>query len=674
MFINFWYGVQQDLKIFLLAPVFCAIFRLLFIWGYGLEKVPSAKSWKKWMYCFRYGFWWGLDWNAYVFLVSMVLVSLPGVFIPAYYEIGDDLRVGGIAAYLVVVYTAFVGKCIFYHHFHDTFNQTLRLGRNADKKNLIDIFLHQHNGIFILLSYIPYVLMILSLSKELMLLPPLPYVSFDNVFLQYAVNAFVFIGCVVLFYWLRYGGHISHRKKPEWDEEPEVLKKDKFFSKAAMDDLIALELAIKTPLIDVLSHDDAKGAEIMQPLLGKRLGKGEAPWKFFKRKTAGKRLKNPPKHIFLLLGESHMQAAFDPIAKPLHLMEGSEAFRAEPGTLAFDNFLPGGMRSRPSLVSLLLGVYDGDLEINERIPFWEGSIPLAWPQQFKRLGYESDFWYGGGLGHGSLEHFLPPLGFERMESGLDICGSKARRTWLGVFDHLFLEKAAKIICERDKGQKQLHVLYTTSFHGPFRLPVAELGFDIDRLMPEIPEKIRRDRGLLYRQWGTAWYADQALMNFIKEMKAVFPDSLFIVTGDHSAGILPYGTWPKRDANLREGLLTSFAISHPELKWEMLANNTIGCHMNIMPTLMELVAPEGFEYYSLAAPLTEKIDHIVTPYCWMTEEMLGDYRCNTAQQLRPDVQSLELKQEVDKFRNERDALVELTGWLVRHPELLDKASS
>ncbi len=52
----FWFGWQQDLKLMVVAPIVCGIFRLVFIMRYGPKKSPVGE-WKKWIECFRYGFW-----------------------------------------------------------------------------------------------------------------------------------------------------------------------------------------------------------------------------------------------------------------------------------------------------------------------------------------------------------------------------------------------------------------------------------------------------------------------------------------------------------------------------------------------------------------------------------------------------------------------------------------
>ena len=49
----------------------------------------------------------------------------------------------------------------------------------------------------------------------------------------------------MVFYWLRYGGTLNHRNKPEWDFVPAIIKNDIFLAKAVIDDLIALELVHK---------------------------------------------------------------------------------------------------------------------------------------------------------------------------------------------------------------------------------------------------------------------------------------------------------------------------------------------------------------------------------------------------------------------------------------------
>ena len=669
-FSYFFSGAQADLLLMLLAPLACAVFRALFLWRYRTH----AFTWPQLATCFRYGFWWGMDFNAYVFLILLLCVSLPTAIFPSVRPFSDGLRCALVTAYLGILYLAFIGKMIFYDHFHDTFNATIRLGIHADKKNFADIFFHQHHGGLVLLGIPVYLAICVLAARALLMLPRLPYdmIAPPDGAARLACNVICFVGAIVLFYWLRYGGTLNHRKKPEWDEVPPRVKEDTLLAKAAMDDLIALELAWKKRVSDAERHTDDESWSYLTSILPEHCPRTDHPLSLFARATTGPRV-TTPSHIFFLLGESHAQAPLDPMYHRLGLMEASLRFRSSPHTITMNHMLSAGMTSRPSLVSLFTGLYDSDMEINEMGAFWQRTFPNSLPQLLHRLGYRTEYWYGGYLNHGSMEHFVPAIGFDAWHAGPEICGADAPQTWLGVYDHIFLEDAAARIEASTEDGPVFHFLYTTSNHGPYNMPYEKYGFDLSRVMkdaPEVAARIARDKKVS-RRMASIWYADQALIRFAERMKKDFPDSLIIITGDHSFGALPYeyDVAKRREPTIREAVLTSFAMYHRELTPDMLPSH-IGGHMNILPTLLELIAPQGFSYLSPFAPLTQPLSHVVTPYCWETEDTIGDFRSGEAQPLKVTDGPLPTEHLV-RFREERDALCELTGWYVRHPELLEQ---
>lgn len=669
-FSYFFSGAQADLLLMLLAPLACAVFRALFLWRYRTH----AFTWPQLATCFRYGFWWGMDFNAYVFLILLLCVSLPTAIFPSVRPFSDGLRCALVTAYLGILYLAFIGKMIFYDHFHDTFNATIRLGIHADKKNFADIFFHQHHGGLVLLGIPVYLAICVLAARALLMLPRLPYdmIAPPDGAARLACNVICFVGAIVLFYWLRYGGTLNHRKKPEWDEVPPRVKEDTLLAKAAMDDLIALELAWKKRVSDAERHTDDESWSYLTSILPEHCPRTDHPLSLFARATTGPRV-TTPSHIFFLLGESHAQAPLDPMYHRLGLMEASLRFRSSPHTITMNHMLSAGMTSRPSLVSLFTGLYDSDMEINEMGAFWQRTFPNSLPQLLHRLGYRTEYWYGGYLNHGSMEHFVPAIGFDAWHAGPEICGADAPQTWLGVYDHIFLEEAAARIEAGTEDGPVFHFLYTTSNHGPYNMPYEKYGFDLSRVMkdaPEVAARIARDKKVS-RRMASIWYADQALIRFAERMKKDFPDSLIIITGDHSFGALPYeyDVAKRREPTIREAVLTSFAMYHRELTPDMLPSR-IGGHMNILPTLLELIAPQGFSYLSPFAPLTQPLSHVVTPYCWETEDTIGDFRSGEAQPLKITDGPLPTEHLV-RFQAERDALCELTGWYVRHPELLEQ---
>ncbi|MCR5176950.1 MAG: LTA synthase family protein, partial [Anaerovibrio sp.] len=281
MFDAFFMGWQQDIKIALLPPLMCAIFRLIFITYFGPK---SLGEWgrEKLYHCFRYGFWWGMDFNAYTYLISLIAVSLPGAFLPQYFAVGDTVRTALMLVYLFVLYVFFWVKMIFYYHYHDIINSNILFGKNADKRNLADIFFNQNHGLWILLSFIPYLAVCGALSMLVLSIPSVEFLSVDNPYLQYACNTAMFLASIAIFYWFRFGGTFRHRNKPEWDEVPTVVKEDVFLGKATMDDLIALEIVLKHPLPAFVSKDDEEAKESIRRLCPEFKGDGDNPLEYFR--------------------------------------------------------------------------------------------------------------------------------------------------------------------------------------------------------------------------------------------------------------------------------------------------------------------------------------------------------------------------------------------------------
>ena len=105
----------------------------------------------------------------------------------------------------------------------------------------------------------------------------------------------------------------------------------------------------------------------------------------------------------------------------------------------------------------------------------------------------------------------------------DFCPADSPRTWVGVYDHIFLEHAAERIEAMGEEQPTFHFVYTTSNHGPYKMNLAALGYDAEQVMPEAPEAVRRSH-----RWqqvmGTYWYSDRAIFAFVDRMRAAYPDS------------------------------------------------------------------------------------------------------------------------------------------------------
>ena len=665
---QFFLSLQQNIKLMIWAPLLATIFRIIFIIVYN--PYPSLRGrWQSLIGALRYGFWWGMDFDAYVFLIPLVLITIPGLWFDIYHQYEDLIRITALILYSCVLYAAFAGKMIFYKHFHDTYNYMVHYGNHAEKRNLIDVFFFQDKGAFVLLGFIPISLASWYMGSLFLSLPSIPYQGnyLTDTWMIVGWNILIVVLSIILFYWFRYGGTLSHDDKPEWDTIPTVVKEDIFFARATVPDLCALETVYKNPLRSeyTASEEDINDAikRIVPNEFKDTWQQLDNPLYAFKKITKGPKIKKP-KHIFFIVGESIPQWSLDETHKLLNICPGLWNFKSQSHTVQIPNFLPAGNVSRPSIVSLMSGIYDAGLEINERESFWKGVFPTSFAHQMKRLGYQTIYWYGGNASYGNFNHFGKAQGFDRVESASIFCGPDAPKTWVGVYDHVFLENIEQQI--KSINEPTFHFIYTTSNHGPYKMEDSLLDYDPEKVMPDVGEDLRSNK-TRNKELATYRYSDKAIFTFVEAMKKAFPDSLFIVTGDHSNlfGSLNNTSLIRRDYTLRDTFCTVALLQHPDLNQDMIVSSK-GTHMSLMPTIIEAIAPKGFEYYSIAPSLFEdQPETLVTPYQWITDSLIGDVRGDYGESNVATTEPVEPVRPIDNHADNARDWTLLTMWLINH---------
>ena len=667
---QFFLSLQQNIKLMIWAPILSTLFRIIFMRIYNPYTTWQGR-WQSVLGALRYGFWWGMDFDAYVFLVPLVLVTIPALWFDTYHQYEDIVRLIGLTLYSCVLYAAFAGKMIFYKHFHDTYNYMVHYGKHAEKNNLIDVFFNQDRGLLVLVGFIPVAIISWLAGSVFLSLPSIPYPAMDNTWMTVAWNILLVIVSVVGFYWFRYGGTLSHDDKPEWDTIPTVVKEDIFFARATVPDLCALETVYKNPLRSeyTASEEDIDNAinRVVPSEYKDNWHELDNPLYAFKRIAKGPKI-TKPKHIFFIVGESIPQWSLDETHKSLNICTGLWNFKEQSHTVQIPNFLPAGNVSRPSIVSLMSGIYDAGLEINERESFWKGAFPTSFAHQMKQLGYQTIYWYGGNASYGNFNHFGKAQGFDKVESASIFCGPDAPKTWVGVYDHVFLENIEQQIKSID--EPTFHFIYTTSNHGPYKMEDSLLDYNPEKVMPDVGEDLRSNK-TRNKELATYRYSDKAIFNFVKSMKDAYPDSLFVVTGDHSNlfGSLNNTSLIHRDYTLRDTFCTVGLLQHPELDNTMIATQK-GTHMSLMPTIIEAIAPKGFEYYSITPSLFEaQPETLVTPYQWITDTMMGDVRMDYGEGNILSSEPVEQIRPIDNHADEARDWTLLTTWLINHEKTL-----
>lgn len=95
--------------------------------------------------------------------------------------------------------------------------------------------------------------------------------------------------------------------------------------------------------------------------------------------------------------------------------------------------------------------------------------------------------------------------------------------------------------------------------------------------------------------GHIWYSDKSIGDFVSQAEDKYDKSLYCFTGDH------FGRrFINSKPNLFEKSTVPFIIYGSDVKAQI--NTTPGSHVDIIPTLVEMIAPKNYKYYSFGNSL------------------------------------------------------------------------
>jgi len=339
-------------------------------------------------------------------------------------------------------------------------------------------------------------------------------------------------------------------------------------------------------------------------------------------------------HIVLVVMESYDSWPLQEKYEDLHITDELRAI-AKKG-VHFKNFLPASPNTMNSLGSIISGLpYMG---VNISLLKGQGKAEITSVyEQFKALGYETYFFYGGLKSWQNIGNFVKTQGVENIYTSLDIQDKNAKNVW-GVNDDKLFELVSKKI---KKNKKTFSIIMTTTYHPPFTLDVYKYGYKY-KTEKDYPKKYQKlyDGSLKPHILGHLWYADKALGKFVNEFQKKHPNTLFVFTGDH---------FGRRYFNSKPNLYESSSV--PLILYgnnveKIISNKRISAsHMNIIPTIIELVAPKGFEYFSFEKPIQKlENNHLAIGY----KRAMKDY----------NVYEIKSKKVIKTFDNNTTTIIDL----------------
>lgn len=658
----FYDAVQRDIKLFAFILLTLCVYRAYFMFYMAGYLSPSAGA-DDVLLALLTGLRLSLKTAGAVILPAFVLCSLPLLALPRLAPVLRRLRFcwGGLAAFAFAV--LFQARFPFYRQFQTSFNMQVAAGLNDDAAVLAEMMLREYGLLWrlciaLLLTAVSlYVLRSLLLVRRTYALPALrsgvqrAVFSLGLLFLFAA--AFVFV---------RFGGSFTYAGGVNWENAG--VTSDAFLNECILDDGQALyrvrSMHKRLKSGDIVGVDKEHVRALAVEAAGHAELSADTLTPYLTRTAQGARIPKP-RHIFIVLGETYAQWPMLETYAALHAADGIKGLIREPNAYYSRRFMPNGDFTSIAITGLVTGLSEVNQHVNYVARSLREAYPTAMAPQFKRLGYAVDFWYGGVPSWEGMDRFSIAQGFDHFYGYPDFHAEKVN-AW-GTSDEQLFSALFQHLADEPP---TVHLIMTVSNHPPYNIDVAAEGFDLARVRAETAQMPNvDDPDQLALELGHYWYMDKIVTQFVHETMKKYPDSLFVITGDHAVRMNP-----SRTPTMYEYQSVPFVLYGQGVTPAVLAPDVVGGHTNIVPTLIELIAPAEFSYVSIAPSLTENnMGAAFNRDYFLTRSVMG--RVNTKEtELLPGAAEEDPAAAYDLLQRRMTILRTLSWQLIEHGDSLE----
>ena len=658
----FYDAVQRDIKLFAFILLTLCVYRAYFMFYMAGYLSPSAGA-DDVLLALLTGLRLSLKTAGAVTLPAFVLCSLPLLALPRLAPVLRRLRFcwGGLAAFAFAV--LFQARFPFYRQFQTSFNMQVAAGLNDDAAVLAEMMLREYGLLWrlciaLLLTAVSlYVLRSLLLVRRTYALPAL----------RSGVQQAVFsLGLLFLFaatfVFVRFGGSFTYAGGVNWENAG--VTSDAFLNECILDDGQALyrvrSMHKRLKSGDVVGVDKEHVRALAVEAAGHAELSADTLTPYLTRTAQGARVPKP-RHIFIVLGETYAQWPMLENYAALHAADGIKGLIREPNAYYSRRFMPNGDFTSIAITGLVTGLSEVNQHVNYVARSLREAYPTAMAPQFKRLGYAVDFWYGGVPSWEGMDRFSIAQGFDHFYGYPDFHAEKVN-AW-GTSDEQLFSALFQHLADEPP---TVHLIMTVSNHPPYNIDVAAEGFDLARARAETAQLPNvDDPDQLALELGHYWYMDKIVTQFVHETMKKYPDSLFVITGDHAVRMNP-----SRTPTMYEYQSVPFVLYGQGVTPAVLAPDVVGGHTNIVPTLIELIAPAGFSYVSIAPSLTENnMGAAFNRDYFLTRSVMG--RVNTKEtELLPGAAEEDPAAAYDLLQRRMTILRTLSWQLIEHGDSLE----
>ena len=572
------YQWVKDFQLFLFVLTTLSIFRVILLLTFGGQTADSSTALD-----FLSVFWMGFRVDMGTAAAWVLLTFLLSLSCSKFSTHQRMLKIRKFSAeFFIVAAVLVLGiDLVFFKVYGDHYNQML-VGLIYDDAAAIFTTIWKEHSPVLFISLFVVIIFFFRKLVNFWMEYELAFTSKFSGINSSAKKVIVAFGCIILFVFTMRGGDVSGAPL---QIKHVFVTNDSFLNRAIVNPFFALRLTIKNQLalnsknglsvywnpdklpqaLKLIAPDQNETSEIDKAIIKTAPGVGE----------------NKPRHVFLILMESYSGWTLLPQYKSAGFSNGLAPY-AEEG-IHFTNFLSATRATADSLSVLVSGLPYAGLNINHESKSLK-QYPTSIAKIFSELGYKTRFIYGGYIGWQRLDTFIEAQGFDEIYSAADITTPTTGNEW-GVDDEHMFKQAEQLI---DDETPSFNFILSTTSHSPYDLDLEQQGYPIT----SFPSNITKIQGNALEVMGHHWYADRELAKFLKTMNQKLSKPLFSITGDHPTRVqLKFN-----EGTLREREAVPLIIYGPEIIKNKTANtNAAGGHQDIIPTLVNLTAPENYKY-------------------------------------------------------------------------------
>lgn len=607
-------NIQQDIKLYLFVLGLLCILRIAFIAFLHTYLSPQS-TFVDIAASLFYGLRLSLKSAGIIAVLSFFFCTLLSIILGS--KRLSKLRFILGCSYISLLIVLFHARIPFYIEFHSAFNQMIFNTFHDDAKALLYTLVVDYELPVLLISALIISYICCYLLRRLLDTKNYTEPQFAQRYLKVAFRSVVISAVFMFILFARFGGSFIYAHSLHWENA--AVTNDDFLNEAIIDDIQALYRAYS------IQKRVSQGAGIsINPEMIRNYGayiKGSALTSnevddIFRKQAQGAKI-SKPKHIFIIIGESFAQWPLLDQYKSLHIADGVRGIIAKENAIHVAAFLPNGAFTPMAVTAVAGGLSDVGLYPNYHPESFKEPYSTAIAPQMEKLGYITKFWYGGASSWERIKDFVLAQGFDHFY-GMGDFESKSGNVWGSDDSYLFNAVAASLEDEAPT----LNVILTVSNHAPYTVNLAKEGFDESKVAAALPLEARGDKELLERL-GHYWYTDRQIAEFVTRVQKEDSSSLFVITGDHADR-----TNISKTPTIFERYSVPLVLYGKGLSPQMISAKAAGSHINITPTLIELIAPAGFEYYSLGTSLTKGSSVGFSHNAWITPGYTGKLLSNS----------------------------------------------